>query len=187
MVSGTTGYEGVHFYEQVFQDIRMVDASVTSKVKKMSYKLYQYAVSLLFGNPNPPRGTIASNMNPKNFVPSIIQELILYEYRNWESPYENATANYLSFRGIVQDKYYNCPIVAFAKAFASSGSGAYMFQLPYFQSGDTLSWSGNGYYDSANSKEVLDSGIQLVFGNSDNDNMLINAVMNAWGNMTKTG
>ena len=74
------------------------------------------------------------------------------------------------------------------KAFASSGSGAYMFKLPYFKAEDPVSWSGNGYYDSANSKkEIYDTGIELVFGNGGEEELLLNGIMSAWGNMTKTG
>ena len=70
---GTTGFEGVHFFEQVFQDIRMVDASVTSGENKMSYELFKFSVSLIFGSMAPPRGTICANIEPHDYVPSILQ------------------------------------------------------------------------------------------------------------------
>ena len=167
----------------------MVDASVTVKDNYMSYALFKFAVSLLFGASTPPRGSIAANQIPENAVPSILQELIIYQYRKWEEP-DNTTALFESFKNIVQDKFFNCPVLGFAKAFASSGSGAYVFQLPYIkQKLGSSSWSGtSSYYESKkNLKEVEDTAIQLIFGNQESDDTLVNVIMSAWGNMTKTG
>ena len=51
----------------------MVDASVTSGENKMSYELLKFSVSLIFGSMAPPRGTICANIEPHDYVPSILQ------------------------------------------------------------------------------------------------------------------
>ena len=122
-------------------------------------------------------------MSPK------LQELIMFQYRNWEQP-DNETATLEAFLKVIQDKNYNCPILEFARAFASSGSGAYVFKLPFLPLKRENSWSSSstGARGVQLLKEVYDTGIQLPFGNSVTTSSFLEAfIMSAWGNMTKSG
>ena len=167
----------------------MVDNSASVRNTKMSYYLFKFATSLLFGASNPPIGSVAVNQNTDKTMSPKLQEIIMFQYRNWEQP-DNETAILESFLGLIQDKNYNCPILEFARAFASSGSGAYVFKLPYLSLRRENTWSTNptSSRESQSMKEVYDTGIQLPFGNSvTTSTFLEKFVMSAWGNMTKSG